>query len=154
LIPLPIDPLLPEVLASLARAGNLVLTAEPGAGKTTRVPPALLAELNGGESIVVVEPRRLAARLSAARVAEERAPEFGGKLGGLIGYQVRFDERSSAATRLLYATEGILLRRLLSDRNLSSGSGITGSSGIPGSSGISGSSGLRAGAPRHSQLTT
>ena len=123
MIPLPIDPLLPEVVASLARGRNLVLTAEPGAGKTTRVPPALLEGMKGEEGIVVVEPRRLAARLSAARVAEERGPELGSQLGGVVGYQVRFDERSSAATRLLYATEGILLRRLLSSSGPPGGAG-------------------------------
>jgi len=122
-IPLPIDPLLPEVVASLARGRNLVLTAEPGAGKTTRVPPALLGGLKAEEGIVVVEPRRLAARLSAVRVAEERGPELGSQLGGVVGYQVRFDERSSAATRLLYVTEGILLRRLLSSSGPPGGAG-------------------------------
>ena len=67
--PLPIDPLLPEVVAAMAR-GNLVVVAEPGAGKTTRVPPALL-ELAGDRRIAVLEPRRIAARAAARRVADE-----------------------------------------------------------------------------------
>src|SRR5438067_582305 len=66
--PLPIAPFLPEIAATLASAGALVLQAEPGAGKTTRVPPALLAAGAAGE-IVVLEPRRIAARLAARRVA-------------------------------------------------------------------------------------
>ena len=118
---LPIDALLPAIGAALAKQPNLVLTAEPGAGKTTRVPGSLLGPASSGRpgqapaQIVVVEPRRLAARLSALRVADER----GERIGGRIGYQVRFDERTSATTELSYVTEGILLRRLLSDRSLS-----------------------------------
>ena len=91
-----------------------VLVAPPGAGKTTRVPGALLdAGLVRGE-IVVLQPRRLAARLAAARVASER----GGELGGEVGYEVRFDRRTSAATRIKFVTEGVLTRRLLADPEL------------------------------------
>jgi ATP-dependent helicase HrpB len=89
-----------------------VLVAPPGAGKTTRVPGALLPEIEG--SIVVLQPRRLAARLAAARIASER----GSELGGEVGYQVRFDRRTSAATRIELVTEGVLTRRLLSDPEL------------------------------------
>jgi len=107
--PLPIDPLLPEVSAALAQ-GNLVLVAEPGAGKTTRVPPALL-ELAGDRRIAVLEPRRIAARAAARRVADE----VGRELGGMVGYEVRFERQIGAATRIVYLTEGLLARRLVAD---------------------------------------
>src|SRR5918997_835582 len=113
--PLPIDPLLPEIVASLRRGPNLVVEAPPGAGKTTRVPPALLdAGVAGEGEVWVLEPRRLAARLSARRVAEER----GESLGETVGYQVRFDEVGGARTRLRFLTEGVLTRRLLADPRL------------------------------------
>ena len=83
---LPIDPLIPDILDHLRAAENLVLEAPPGAGKTTRVPRALLA-LSGGE-VLVLEPRRLAARLAARFVAAE----CGEAVGGTVGYQVRFEE--------------------------------------------------------------
>ncbi len=106
---LPIDAQIPKILEAL-RAPNaqLIIEAEPGAGKTTRVPPALLhAEKNSGK-ILVSEPRRIAARLSALRVAEE----LNTRVGELVGYQVRFDDKTSHATRLIYQTEGIMLRQL------------------------------------------
>jgi ATP-dependent helicase HrpB len=103
---LPIDAHLPAARAALAQRGALVLTAEPGAGKTTRLPPALLEEVSG--EVWVLEPRRLAARLAAAHVARER----GCSLGGEVGYQVRHDTRAGRATRLRFVTEGILVRRL------------------------------------------
>src|ERR687886_1117441 len=113
---LPIDALLAEVVESLRRAPNLVVEAPPGAGKTTRVPPAILdAGLAGEREMWVLEPRRLAARLVARRVAEER----GERLGETVGYQVRFEEIASARTRLRFVTEGVLTRRLLSDPQLS-----------------------------------
>jgi ATP-dependent helicase HrpB len=96
---------------SLVQAPSLVLEAPPGAGKTTRVPRAMLdANLVTGE-IVVLEPRRLAARLAARRVAEE----LGERLGETIGYTVRFEDVSSARTRVRFVTEGVLTRRLLAD---------------------------------------
>jgi ATP-dependent helicase HrpB len=107
---LPIDPLLPEVLKELSRHNRLILEAPPGAGKTTRVPPALLA-LGG---VLVLEPRRIAARMAARRVASE----MGEALGGTVGYQVRFEDVSSPRTRLRFLTEGVLNRRLLSDPGL------------------------------------
>lgn len=115
--PLPIDSLLPEIVASLqSRSPNLVIEAPPGAGKTTRVPSALLdAGLAFGGEIWVLEPRRLAARMAARRVAEER----GERVGGSVGYQVRFDEVCGPRTRLRFVTEGVLTRRLLSDPQLS-----------------------------------
>jgi len=112
--PLPIDPLLPEIVAALRAGPSLVIEAPPGAGKTTRVPGALLdAGLVKGE-IAVLEPRRLAARLAARRVAEERGEE----VGQTIGYQVRFEDVSGPRTRIRYLTEGLLTRRLLGDPEL------------------------------------
>ncbi len=111
--PLPIDPLLPEIVARALERRAAVVTAEPGAGKTTRVPPALLGALPTGE-ILVLEPRRLAARLAARRVAEER----GERLGETVGFQVRFEEVAGPRTRLRFVTEGLLARRLLSDPTL------------------------------------
>ncbi|MGE0131143.1 MAG: ATP-dependent RNA helicase [Blastocatellales bacterium] len=112
---LPIDPLLPEITAQLRQSPNIVLEAPPGAGKTTRVPPALLdAGIAGDGEVWVLEPRRLAARMAARRVAEES----GEKLGETIGYQVRFEEVAGPRTRLRFLTEGVLTRRLLSDPQL------------------------------------
>ncbi|TMQ14645.1 MAG: ATP-dependent RNA helicase [Deltaproteobacteria bacterium] len=112
--PLPIDAVLPEVIAAVRDRGVAVLVAPPGAGKTTRVPGALVdAGVVGGE-VVVLQPRRLAARLAASRVAAER----GGEIGGEVGYEVRFDRRVGPETRIRFATEGVLTRRLLADREL------------------------------------
>jgi len=115
LTPLPIDPHLPRILEILREGRDLVLTAEPGAGKTTRVPRALLEAglLEAGECWVL-EPRRLAARLAAARVAEE----LGEELGQRVGYAVRFEQKASKATRIRFVTEGLLLRRLQDDPQL------------------------------------
>ena len=107
---LPVDDLLPAILTHLRSAPNLVLEAAPGAGKTTRVPPALL-EFG---PLLVLEPRRVAARMSARRVAEE----MGEALGETIGYQVRFEETAGPRTRLRFLTEGVLTRRLLHDSSL------------------------------------
>lgn len=110
--PLPIDAHLPRILAALSGTGRLVLAAEPGAGKTTRVPRALLdAGLLAGGACWVLEPRRLAARLAAARVAAE----LGEPLGQTVGYAVRFEQKVSKATRICFVTEGLLLRRLQAD---------------------------------------
>lgn len=105
------DALIPEALRALRAGLNLVIQAPPGAGKTTRVPPAVL-EL-GGE-VLVLEPRRLAARLAARRVAFE----LGEAVGETVGYQVRFEEAVGPRTRLRFLTQGILTRRLLSDPRL------------------------------------
>ncbi len=110
--PLPVDVLLPEIISSLQRNSNLVIEAPPGAGKTTRVPPALLDIVSG--EVMVLEPRRIAARLAARRVAWE----LGEQVGETVGYQVRFEEVIGPRTRLRFVTEGILTRRLLSDPNL------------------------------------
>lgn len=109
---LPVDAVLPEILASLEHTPNLVLEAPPGAGKTTRVPPAVLGLVAG--EVIVLEPRRIAARMSARRVASE----LGEEVGETVGYQVRFEEKISPRTRLRFVTEGILTRRLLSDPTL------------------------------------
>ncbi len=115
LSPLPIDEALPSLVAAVAARGAAVLVAPPGAGKTTRVPGALLdAGLAGAGDVIVLEPRRLATRLAAARVASER----GGRLGDEVGYEVRFDRKVGAATRLRFVTEGVLTRRLLADPTL------------------------------------
>lgn len=112
---LPIDSLLPRIVETLRSGQNLVLEAEPGAGKTTRVPRALLDSglLEAGECWVL-EPRRLAARLAAARVAEE----LGEELGRRVGYAVRFEHKISKETRIRFVTEGLLLRRFQEDPGL------------------------------------
>jgi ATP-dependent helicase HrpB len=107
---LPIDALLPLIVEALDAGRNLVIEAPPGAGKSTRVPPSLL----GRGEVLVLEPRRLAARLAARRVASER----GERIGETVGYQVRFEDVSGPRTRLKFLTEGVLTRRLLSDPQL------------------------------------
>ncbi len=108
-ITLPVDAILQDVLRCLERNSSLVIEAPPGSGKTTRVPPALLGIVRG--EVIVLEPRRIAARLAARRVAWE----LGEEVGGIVGYQVRFEEAVGPQTRLRFVTEGILTRRLLSD---------------------------------------
>jgi len=112
LAPLPIDSLLPEIVNALERHPSLVIEAPPGAGKTTRVPPALLDRVQG--EILVLEPRRLAARLAARRVASE----LGERVGETVGFQIRFEDTSGPRTRLKFLTEGVLTRRFLSDPRL------------------------------------
>jgi ATP-dependent helicase HrpB len=109
---LPVDAILPEIIDSFNRHPDLVIEAPPGAGKTTRVPPALLGRVSG--EVVVLEPRRIAARLAARRVAWE----LGEQPGESVGYQVRFEEAVGPRTRLRFVTEGILTRRMLSDPSL------------------------------------
>src|SRR4051812_19573691 len=109
--PLPIDAYLDSILDSVRRSRAVVVTAAPGAGKTTRVPPALLAD----GRVVLLQPRRVAARAIAARIAAER----GWTLGDDVGWQIRFERRFTAATRLLVVTEGVLTARLQSDPLLS-----------------------------------
>jgi ATP-dependent helicase HrpB len=108
---LPIDPLLPRIVASLQQSPNLVIEAAPGAGKTTRVPPALLP---AGDGVLVLEPRRIAARMAARRVADE----MGESVGETVGYQVRFEDTAGPRTRLRFLTEGVLTRRLMTDPEL------------------------------------
>ncbi len=115
LAPLPIDSVLPELIAALRGHPNAVLRAPTGAGKTTRVPPGLLAAgvagLAAGQTIVMTEPRRVAARAAARRIAEEQ----GWVLGREVGYQVRFERKATRETRILVVTEGILVQRLQAD---------------------------------------
>lgn len=110
---LPVDAILPRIIAALQRSPDLVIEAPPGAGKTTRVPPALL-DIVAGE-VLVLEPRRIAARMAARRVASE----MGEQLGATVGYHVRFEEAAGPHTRLRFVTEGVLTRRLSTDANLS-----------------------------------
>ena len=108
----PIDALLPQIRASLAAHPRLVLEAPPGAGKTTQVPPALLDEpWLGGRRIVMLEPRRVAARAAAHFMARQRGED----VGGTVGYRIRFENRVSSATRIEVVTEGILTRMLQDD---------------------------------------
>ncbi|HEX9942809.1 MAG TPA: ATP-dependent helicase HrpB [Thermoanaerobaculia bacterium] len=110
--PLPVDDVLPELIAVLRGGSAAVLIAPTGAGKTTRVPPALLAAgIGEGRRIVMLEPRRIAARAAAHRMAEEN----GWTLGGEVGYQIRFDRRAGPETRILVVTEGILVQMLQAD---------------------------------------
>jgi ATP-dependent helicase HrpB len=112
LAPLPIDAHLPDLLGALRGGQTVILEAPTGAGKTTRVPPALLrAGFADAGQIVMLQPRRVAARAAAARMADED----GSALGRTFGYSVRLDSRQSAATKVLVVTEGILLRQFQHD---------------------------------------
>ncbi len=108
----PIDELLPRIRESLAAHPRLVLEAPPGAGKTTQVPPALLdAPWLAGRTIVMLEPRRVAARAAAQFMARQRGEE----VGATVGYRIRFENRVTAATRIEVVTEGILTRMIQDD---------------------------------------
>jgi ATP-dependent helicase HrpB len=112
---LPIDEVLPRLRDTLARHAGVVLQAPPGAGKTTHVPLALLDEpWLTGKSILILEPRRLAARAAAGRMAQLR----GEAVGETVGYRIRFDTKVSARTRIEVLTEGILTRRIQNDQSL------------------------------------
>src|SRR3982751_5350751 len=113
---LPIWQIHRAILDTLQNANRLVLVAPTGSGKTTQVPQMVLdAGLAGARKIVVLQPRRVAARTVAARVAWEREV----RLGAEVGYQIRFDDQTSLGTRICFVTEGILLRWLQDDRALS-----------------------------------
>ena len=109
--PLPISPWIPEILARVRESRATVITAAPGTGKTTRVPPALAAD----GPVILLQPRRVAARSIAARIAAEQ----GWTLGREVGWHVRFERKFGRDTRLLVATEGILTARLQQDPLLS-----------------------------------
>jgi ATP-dependent helicase HrpB len=117
---LPIFAVLPALLEALRAGSNAVLVAPPGAGKTTAVAPALLAEAWCTGEILLLSPRRLAARAAAERMAELA----GERVGGTIGYATRLDSRRSAATRLTVVTEGIFLKRIQSDPELAGVSAV------------------------------
>ena len=112
MISLPIDEVLPALRQALRERHEAVLEAPPGAGKTTRVPLALLNEpWLAGQRIVMLEPRRLAARAAAERLASE----LGEKVGETVGYRIRLDSKVGPTTRIEVVTEGILTRRLQED---------------------------------------
>ena len=112
---LPVDAVLPELLAALAASTAAVLIAPPGAGKTTRVPPALLdAPWLEGRKILLLEPRRLAARAAAERMASER----GERVGETIGLRARLDTRVGPKTRIEVVTKGVFTRMILDDPGL------------------------------------
>jgi len=111
----PITPLLPDIRASLAAHPRLVLEAPPGAGKTTQVPLALLDEAwLGGGKLLMLEPRRIAARAAAQFMARQLRQEP----GQTVGYRIRFESKVSAATRIEVVTEGILTRLIQDDPEL------------------------------------
>jgi ATP-dependent helicase HrpB len=113
--PLPIDAVLDELARTLTANNAAVLVAPPGAGKTTRVPLALLdAPWLNGKKIIMLEPRRIAARASAERMAKT----LGERAGETVGYRVRFGSKISRATRIEVVTEGIFSRQILDDPEL------------------------------------
>jgi ATP-dependent helicase HrpB len=115
MLPLPIDEILPAIRRALATCPNALLTAAPGAGKTTRVPPAFLeASWLSGRKILLLEPRRLAARAAASRMAEE----LDERVGETVGYRMRLDTKVGPKTRIEVVTEGILTRMLHQDPSL------------------------------------
>ncbi|OAH35184.1 ATP-dependent helicase [Sphingobium yanoikuyae] len=117
---LPIHAVLPDLLAALARGSNAVLVAPPGAGKTTAVAPALLDQPWCEGQVLLLSPRRLAARAAAERIAEM----LGEQPGGTVGYATRMDSKVSAKTRLLVLTEGIFVRRIQDDPELTGVSAV------------------------------
>lgn len=110
--PLPVDPYLQDIAEAFSGCPSILVGASAGTGKTTRIPPALLPVCNG--TILVLEPRRIAARLAARRVAWE----LGELCGNRVGYQIRFEDCSGKETRLKYITEGLLLKYMLSNPRL------------------------------------
>src|SRR6185369_10097604 len=100
-----------DVVIAASRGGAVVVTAPPGSGKTMLVPAAVLDDLPNPQKVILIQPRRLAARAVARRIAQLR----GCKVGEEVGYQVRFDRQAGRDTRLLVVTTGILLKRLLDD---------------------------------------
>lgn len=111
----PITPLLPDIRASLEARPRLVLEAPPGAGKTTQIPLALLdASWLAGKKMVMLEPRRIAARAAAQFMAQQ----LGEQVGQTVGYRIRFESKVSAATRIEVVTEGILTRLIQRDPEL------------------------------------
>ncbi|NBY41708.1 MAG: helicase, partial [Verrucomicrobia bacterium] len=111
---LPIDKLKADLQAACSRSRRIVLSAPTGSGKSTRL-PQMLVDLKCVEGqILILQPRRMAARLLARRVAQER----GVKLGGEVGYQIRFERVESAETKIKFITEALLLRQIASDPTL------------------------------------
>src|SRR5580692_184583 len=114
---LPIYEIEDQILSRLKSDRRLILSAPTGSGKSTQVPQMLLKHgfLDTGQ-VVILQPRRLAARLLAVRVAQE----LGVKLGDEVGYQIRFENCTSAKTRIRFVTEGVLLRQMIEDPKLKS----------------------------------
>ncbi|MBY0316033.1 MAG: ATP-dependent helicase HrpB [Bdellovibrionales bacterium] len=112
LSPLPVDLIIPSIKQAFVNAQSLVISAAPGAGKTTRIPPALSSMVE--KQVWVLEPRRIAAISAAQRIADEN----GWVVGQEVGYQVRFDNKFSVGTKILFLTEALLLRKLLQDPDL------------------------------------
>src|SRR5882757_7703717 len=107
---LPVASVLSSGVAA-SRGGAIVVTAPPGSGKTMLVPAAILDDLPSPQKVILIQPRRLAARAVARRIAMLR----GSSVGEEVGYQVRFDKQVGRDTRLVVVTTGILLKRLLND---------------------------------------
>ena len=108
---LPIDPHLPDISKLLEHKQNVLVQSSPGSGKTTRIPPYLIGKY---KKILVIEPKRIAAIYAASRIAEENKWE----LGKTVGYEVRFDSKSSASTTILFLTEALLAKKIISDPEL------------------------------------
>ncbi|HMO76958.1 MAG TPA: ATP-dependent helicase HrpB, partial [Sphingopyxis sp.] len=117
---LPIDAVLPDIMAALTLKPNAVVVAPPGAGKTTRVAPEILKQPWCKGAVWLLSPRRLAARAAAERIAEE----MGAEVGGLVGYATRLDSKQSKATRLLVMTPGLFRNRILDDPELAGVSAV------------------------------
>ncbi|MGK0464705.1 MAG: ATP-dependent helicase HrpB, partial [Lentimonas sp.] len=111
---LPIYSVVDEIVNGLADSGRVVLSAPTGSGKSTQVPQILIDHAQVEGEIIVLQPRRLAARLLAKRVAEERASN----LGEEVGYQIRFEKVVGPSTRIRFVTEAIFLRQILNDPTL------------------------------------
>ena len=118
LTPLPIDPFIADIVSAARANGEVLLRAPPGTGKSTRLPPALAKAFPG--KIIVLEPRRLAARMCATRVADE----WDLRLGAEVGYRVRFDVMATRDTQLEFITEGLFTRSVLQDPSLTGISAI------------------------------
>ena len=111
----PVDAALPQLLAALQAGSSAVLSAAPGAGKTTRVPFALAAAPWCDGMVVVLEPRRIAARAAASYMAAQ----LNERPGETVGYRVRLESRASSRTRILFVTEGVFARMIMDDPELS-----------------------------------
>jgi len=114
---LPISDVIPQIVSELTKNGSVIVVAEPGAGKTTRVPPALLeiaTRSSAPGQIILLQPRRIAARAAATRISHEMQT----KLGEEVGFQVRHESRMSGKTKILVCTEGLFLRKLQDDPTL------------------------------------
>lgn len=112
-IALPIDPFLEQIKSAVLSQSCVILTAAPGSGKTTRIPPVFFSEIQ--KKILVLEPRRISAVSSATRIAEEESWTVGEE----IGYQVRFENKFSSKTKIIFLTEALLLKKLIQDPSLS-----------------------------------